>query len=273
MQVFDLRKLRNVQNRPALFEPDVLYRRVASVHNIAINEETGFAYLVGAGGGGDSCGGGLHMVDIREPLNPQFVGCFRDERGTHDVQCANYQGPDERYRGREICFKSNGSMFAISDVTEKGTVRALSRATHPNPAYLHQGWLTEDHKYFIMDDESDVIRGNVATTRTLIWDVSDLEDPILAEEFMGSLPASAHNLYVNGNFAYQANYRYGLHILDVSDPLNPKEVGTFDTSPYQTGPGFSGAWSTYPFFKSGTIIVTSLQEGVFFLKKRQPVVF
>jgi choice-of-anchor B domain-containing protein len=269
MQVFDLRRLRNVQNPPALFEPDAHYTQVASVHNIGINEESGFAYLVGSSGGGESCGGGLHIVDIREPLNPSFMGCFRDERGTHDVQCVNYNGPDDRYRGREICLKSNGSIFAISDVTDKDNPRAVSRATHPNPAYLHQGWLTADHRYFFMDDESDVIRGNVPTTRTLIWDLSNLEDPILATEFMGSMPASAHNQYVKDNFSYQANYRYGLHVLDISDPENPREVGTFDTSPYHTGPGFSGAWSTYPFFESGTVLVTSLQEGLFLLKKRE----
>jgi choice-of-anchor B domain-containing protein len=270
MQVFDLRRLRNVARKPALFSPDAHYTRVASVHNIAINEETGFAYLVGSSAGGETCGGGLHMVDIREPLKPQFVGCFRDERGTHDVQCTNYRGPDQRYRGREICLKSNASMFAISDVTDKSRPVAIARASHPNPAYLHQGWLTEDHRYFFMDDESDVIRGNVPTTRTLVWDLSNLEDPVLATQFMGSMPASAHNQYVKGNFSYQANYRYGLHVLDISDPRSPREAGYFDTSPYQTGPGFSGAWSTFPFFKSGTVIVTSLQEGLFVLKKRGP---
>ena len=133
---------------------------------------------------------------------------------------------------------------------------------------MHQGWLTPDHRYFYQDDESDVIRGNVSTTRTLIWDLSDVEDPALVTEFMGSLPASAHNLYLKDGFAYQANYRYGLHVLDISDPVSPREVGFFDTSPYQDGPGFSGAWSTYPFFESGTVIVTSLQEGLFILKKR-----
>jgi hypothetical protein len=79
---------------------------------------------------------------------------------------------------------------------------------------------------------------------------------------------------VHGGFSYQANYRYGLHVLDVKDPVNPREVGHFDTAPFIEGPGFSGAWSTYPFFKSGTVVVTSLQEGVFFLKPRvRPVVF
>jgi choice-of-anchor B domain-containing protein len=274
MQVFDLRRLRNVRNAPALFEPDAHYPRVASVHNIAINEETGFAYLVGSRGGGETCGGGLHMVDIREPLSPKFAGCYRDDSGgTHDVQCVVYRGPDQKYQGREICLKSNGrSAFAISDVTDKDNPRFVARTTHPNPAYMHQGWVTADHRFFFMDDESDVIAGNVPTTRTLIWDLSDLENPELAKQFMGSMPASAHNLYVKDNLVYQANYRYGLHILDITNPLEPREVGYFDTSPYQDGPGFSGAWSNYPFFKSGTVIVTSLQEGLFILKKREQVI-
>lgn len=266
MQVFDLRRLRDVAEPPVVFEPDLLYRGeggnvVESSHNVIINEETGFAYLTSRG-----CAG-MHIVDIREPLDPTFVGCT-DPGSTHDAQCVIYQGPDARFQDREICLRMAGNQFQISDVTDKQNPVQLSTASHPNPAYMHQGWVTEDHQYFIMDDESDVIAGNVGTTRTLIWDLTDLEDPVLAKEFMGSMPASAHNLYVKGDFTYQANYRYGLHILDTSDPLNPVEVGSFDTSPYQTGPGFSGAWSTYPFFDSGSIIVTSMQEGLFVLKKR-----
>ena len=266
MQVFSLARLRDVLDPPVVFDPDLLYRGdglnvVESSHNIIINEETGFAYLTSRG-----CAG-MHMVDISEPMEPTFVGCS-EPGGTHDAQCIVYRGPDESYRGREICLRMSGNRFQISDVTDKSNPLELSTASHPNPAYMHQGWVTEDHRYFIMDDESDVIAGNVETTRTLIWELDDLEDPILVKEFFGSLPASAHNLYVKGDFTYQANYRYGLHILDISDPLNPVEVGMFDTSPFETGPGFGGAWSTYPFFDSGTILVTSMQEGLFMLKKR-----
>lgn len=273
MQVFDLGRLRTVApaEMPVVFEPDVHYTGVASSHNIVVNEETGFAYAVGSGSGGESCGGGLHMIDVRDPRNPEFVGCFQDEGGTHDSQCVVYAGPDSRYAGRELCLNSNGSHFQIVDVTDKSDPLAIARATSPNAAYIHQGWLTPDHRYFYQDDESDVIAGAVETTRTLIWDLSDLEDPILAREFMGSLPASAHNLYVKDGFVYQANYRYGLHVLDISDPLNPREAGTFDTAPHSDGPGFGGAWSVYPFFESGTLIVTSMQEGLFVLRKRRPV--
>lgn len=269
MQVFDLRRLRDVAEVPALFEPDAHYRQIASSHNIVINEETGFAYAVGNRGGGESCGGGLHMINIQEPTNPVFAGCARGERGTHDSQCVTYAGPDLDYRGREICLNSNGREFEISDVTDKDNPEVLSTASSPDAGYIHQGWLTDDHRYFYQDDEADVIRGSVSTTRTLIWDLTDLEDPILVNEFMGSMPASAHNLYLKDGFAYQANYRYGLHVLDIADPENPVEVGYFDTTPYLEGPGFSGAWSTYPFFESGTVIVTSLQEGLFVLRKRK----
>ena len=269
MQIFDLARLREVApgDMPALFEPDVLYTQIASSHNIVINEETGFAYAVGSGGGGEACGGGLHMIDIRDPKNPIFAGCGSSDN-IHDSQCVIYQGPDARYRDREICLNSNGNLFQITDITDKDNPVEVATASSPNPAYIHQGWLTDDHRYFYQDDESDVAAGNVETTRTLIWDLSDLEDPVLVHEFMGSMPASAHNLYIVGDLVYQANYRYGLHILDISDPENPREVGAFDTSPYQEGPGFGGAWSNYPYFPSGTVIVTSMQEGLFVLRKR-----
>ena len=59
----------------------------------------------------------------------------------------------------------------------------------------------------------------------------------------------------------------GLRILDVSDPKAPTEVAFFDTvSNDRTG---GGSWSNYPYFNSGTIVVTSSREGLFMLKKRE----
>ena len=267
MQVFDLTRLRDLpaSRMPALVEPDAHYAEVASAHNIVIDEETGFAYAVGSRGGGEACGGGLHVIDIREPTRPSFVGCGSDE-SIHDSQCVVYRGPDERYRGREICLNSNGDILEIVDVTDKEDPATLSSGSSSSPAYIHQGWLTPDHRYFYQNDEADVIAGSAATTRTLIWELSDVEDPVLVREFMGSEPASAHNLYVKDDLMYQANYLRGLHVLDISDRENPREVAHFDTAPFDEGPGFGGAWSNYPYFESGTVIVTSMQEGLFILR-------
>ena len=274
LQIFDLRQLRDVDpaDMPVTFEETARYDGTASTHNVVINTETGFAYLVGNRSGGETCGGQLHMVDIRDPQNPTFAGCqsFADAGGTHDSQCVIYRGDDVDYQGREICFNSSGNMFVIADVTDKDNPVTLAATSYPNQAYTHQGWLTEDHDYFYMNDELDEMGGLTDHTRTLIWDVRDLEDPTLAKEYFLSNAASDHNLYIRDNFMYQSNYQAGLRILDISDPENPVEVGHFDTVPFgEDEAGFGGSWSNYPYFKSGVIAVSSRGEGLFLLRKRE----
>ena len=278
VQVFDLTQLRDVTDPPVTFEPTAHYDGINSAHNIVINEETGFAYVVGASGGGETCGGGLHMIDLSDPKDPTFAGCFADANtggaGTgysHDAQCVRYNGPDEEYVGREICLGANENALSIADVTDKDATVALSASSYPNTGYLHQGWITDDHRYFYMNDETDELGGNVSRTRTLVWDIQDLNDPILVKEHFGTTGSSDHNLYVIGDVMYQANYLSGLRILDISDPESPEEMGFFYTVPFgDDNPGFAGAWSVYPYFASGVIIVSSIKEGLFVLRKRPP---
>ena len=277
MQVFDLRQLRDLQNPPVEFSETALYKGIYSSHNIIINEDTGYAYAVGSDSGGETCGGALHMINIQDPANPSFAGCFADPRtgrggtgATHDAQCVTYRGPDTEYLGREICLSSNGTALSIADVTDKDNPVAISVAEYPNVAYTHQGWLTEDHRYFYLNDEGDEVSGLVNATRTLIFDLSELDDPAMVGEYLGPSSAIDHNLYIRGNTMYQTNYVEGLRIVDITDPENPTEVGFFDTVPYGKNDNSPvlGAWSNYPFFKSGVIVVTSGREGVFFLKKK-----
>ncbi len=274
MQVFDLTRLREPRDGPETFEATAHYDRIHSAHNIVINEGTGFAYAVGSSGGGDTCGGGLHMIDIRDPVNPTFAGCFADSstgrRGTgysHDAQCVVYEGPDDEHRGKEICFGSNETALSISDVTDKEAPVALAMAGYANASYSHQGWLDEAHEYFYMNDELDELQGRAASTRTMVWDVKDLDEPILVKEHFSDVTSSDHNLYIRGDLMYQSNYVSGLRILDISDRENPREVAFFDTVPWtDDAPGFDGSWSNYPFFASGIIVVTSGKEGVFVLR-------
>ena len=275
MQVFDLTTLRDV-TEPREFEPTVVYTGVASSHNVAINEATGFAYLVGSSDGGETCGGGSHIVDINDPLNPVFAGCFahpntgrRNTGNSHDTQCVNYHGPDEDYRGREICVNSNETALSVSDVTDKDNPVAIAAATYPAVAYAHQGWLTEDHRYFYSNDELDEVSGLVEATRTLIWDLEDLDDPVMLREYFSPTKATDHNLYVHGDRLYMSNNRAGLRVLDISDPENPVELGYFDTTPWSADEsGFDGTWSVYPYFESGTVLLSSRREGLFLVRPR-----
>ena len=275
MQIFDLTQLRDVAE-PREFEATAMYHEIASSHNIAINEQTGFAYLVGSSDGGVTCGGGSHMVDINDPLNPVFAGCFahantgrRNTGNSHDTQCVIYHGPDQDYAGREICINSNETALSIADVTDKDNPVAVAAADYPNVAYAHQGWLTEDHRYFYSNDELDEVNSLVSATRTLIWDLEDLDDPLLLSEYMNPTSATDHNLYVRGDRLYMSNNRAGLRVLDISDPENPVELGHFDTTPWSRDEaGFDGTWSVYPYFESGTVLLSSRREGLFIVRPR-----
>ena len=275
MQVFDLTQLRDVEasEMPVTFEETALYDKVNSFHNIVINTESGYAYAVGSSGGGNTCGGGLHMINIQDPLNPTFEGCFADRSTgrsgtgyTHDAQCVMYDGPDQEYQGREICIGANETAISVADVTDKDDPEAISTASYPDHAYVHQGWFTENQRYFYQNDELDELQGKAESTRTLIWDMSDLDNPTLVDEMMLSKESTDHNLYVEGDRMYQSNYKSGLQIFDISDPENPTEIAHFDTQPYgENSPGFQGSWSNYPYFESGIIVVSSIGEGMFVL--------
>ena len=276
MQVFDLTRLLRVSGAPVTFTEDAHYNRIASAHNIAINESTGYAYTIGNSGGGETCGGALHMIDIRNPKQPVFAGCFADPATgmqrtgyTHDNQCVTYRGPDTRFAGREVCFNASETAVGIADVTDKANPRPIAVAAYPNVGYAHQGWLSEDQRYYFLDDELDELSGSVPRTRTIVWDVQKLDEPVLVKEFLGTTGASDHNLYVRGNFMFQSNYVAGLRVIDISDPTNPREVGYFDTVPWgENAAGFAGSWSNYPYFRSGTIVFTSMREGLFVVRHR-----
>jgi hypothetical protein len=93
-----------------------------------------------------------------------------------------------------------------------------------------------------------------------------LENASYVTSFSSGLGASDHNLYWNKGFVFEANYKSGLRIFDTYfDPLAPTQVGFFDTYPQANSTGFSGAWSNYPYFPSGTVIVSDINRGLFVL--------
>lgn len=268
MQVFDLKELRGLTGTPAVtFTELTRYEGFGSAHNLVMNEGSGFAFAVGSSQG--ECNQGLHMIDVRDPRRPLLAGCFRDQRTrrgyTHDAQCVLYDGPDTAHRGREICFAANENALSIADVSNKSQPVGLGVATYPTSGYVHQGWLTDDQRYFFQNDELDE-RIASTPTRTLIWDVEDLDDPQLAIEYIHDSPAIDHNLYVANLLLYEANYTSGLRILDIIDPTNPTLVAHFDTTPDDDAVGFGGAWSVYPYFSDGTLAVSSRSEGLFLLR-------
>lgn len=302
MQVFDLTKLRQwyESDHPVQLGQDDLsdfYGVTAeagfpgknrNVHNIVINEQTGFAYLVGS----QTCRGGLHAVDISSfgtdatnaSPKAEFKGCFSADGYTHDAQCVLYNGPDAEFAGKEICWAYNEDTVTVVDVSDKDNMVQISRRTYVDASYTHQGWLTEDQRYVIANDELDEMNTKEKRTRTLVWDYASLREPVLMGFRFSAdgLFAVDHNLYVNGDRIYLSNYCSGLRVYEISDLFNENTLGDdaltaaipqvafFDTAPYcdtSKAPVFQGAWSSFPYFKDDTpnqmVIVSNIETGLF----------
>ena len=269
MQVFDLTQLRNISS-PTTFSNTAYYSGFGNAHNIFINEDTGYAYAIGT----STCGpGGLHIVDISTPSIPSKSACVSDpntgRNGTgysHDVQCVIYNGPDTAYVGKEICFGSNETNVWIADLSTKSDDssggKTIGLGSYDN-YYTHQGWLTEDHKYFIVNDELDENNNAYNNTRTLIWNVEDLSNPVVETTYFGPTPSIDHNNYIIGDKVYMSHYTSGLRVLDISNISSPTETAFFDVYPANNNTSFDGTWSNYPYYPSGVIAVTGIDEGLF----------
>ena len=267
MQVFDLTRLRDVTNPPETFTTDTHFTEFGSAHNIVINEDSGYAYIVGASRSSTYRGGPI-FINIQDPKNPISEGGFLEGGYSHDAQVVNYNGPDTDYTNKEILIGSNENEVVIANVTDKTNPKIISTISYNIVEYTHQGWFTEDMKYFLLGDELDESNTGV-NTRTIVFDFTDLDNPKLHLEYYGNNKSIDHNGYINNNNYYLASYRAGVRIIDISQIRNSTftEIGYFDTYPENDAAEFNGVWNVYPFFESGNIIISDIEKGLFIIKK------
>ena len=267
LQVFDLTRLRGLTEVQS-FTEDAVLNDLGNAHNIAINEDTGFAYVVGS----QLYNGGPVFININDPKNPSVTGGFEAASYTHDAQIVVYQGPDLNYTGKELLFASNSdgganNKVVILDVTDKENPEWIQSITYENGGYTHQGYLSEDQRYFLLGDELDELNFG-SPTLTKIFDLSDLSNPKLHLNYFAGVNAIDHNGYTKGDQFFIASYTAGLRVLDISgiDEKKVEEMGYFDTYPVNNNAAFAGAWNVYPYFESGVIAINDINSGLFLVK-------
>lgn len=267
LQVFDLTRLRGLTEVQS-FTEDAVLNDLGNAHNIAINEDTGFAYVVGS----QLYNGGPVFININDPKNPSVTGGFEAASYTHDAQIVVYQGPDLNYTGKELLFASNSdgganNKVVILDVTDKENPEWIQSITYENGGYTHQGYLSEDQRYFLLGDELDELNFG-SPTSTKIFDLSDLSNPKLHLNYFAGVNAIDHNGYTKGDQFFIASYTAGLRVLDLSgiDEKKVEEMGYFDTYPVNNNAAFAGAWNVYPYFESGVIAINDINSGLFLVK-------
>jgi len=276
--IFDLRKLDGRSavepgTEAAYLEADARYNAggYLRAHNIAIHEASGSAYLIGAskidGADPTFTDDGVIILDLSNPLAPVEVGTIiGDDIDSHDMQVVTYNGPDAKHVGKRIGFISNGEALdvRIYDVTNPAAPVLLSATHYPGASFTHQGWPTEDHRFFIFGDEEDELFGLQDprnpdlpdTARTYILDISNLEAPALSGTFDSPAASIDHNLFVKGDKVYQAHYTAGIRVLDImptATGISLSEGGHMDTEPRLPNNNmnynfniFAGPWGVFP---------------------------
>ncbi len=268
LQIFDLNRLEDlsvIDNLPVQFDMDAYYNAFGHCHNIVADTANGFVYPVGTG----LFEGGLYAIDVSDPLNVQYAGSNSIGGYVHDAQAFTYEGPDSDYNGRQIVVGFNEDHMVVYDATDKTDIGVISQSTYENVGYTHQGWFTEDRHYLLSNDETDEVDYGIPT-RTIIWDMSNLDNPqVVSYAELGTVSID-HNLYIKGDMVYESNYSSGLRILDLLEIgdgiLHP--FGYFDVYPQTDLPFYEGTWSNYPYFKSGVIPVSGISSGLHLVKPR-----
>ena len=277
MQIFDLNQLDGVASPPVLFAESAHYPGFSNCHTVNVDPVSGFVYAYGT----NTVGGGEHIVDVSDPLNPTYAGGYENSGYTHDGFAWTYDGPDADHQGQEIVIACNGrsgsdnDKLVFVDVTDKTDCQLIGEYDYNGQAtvgYFHQGWITKNKRYFLMNDELDEMAlGNDQQpygTRTHIFNITDLDNVTYEGFYEGTSPSIDHNLYALDQFIYESNYRSGVRVLDAirvaESQLN--EVAFFDLYPENDNAQFSGTWSNYPYLPSGIVLATSMYDGMFIVK-------
>ncbi|NQU47480.1 MAG: choice-of-anchor B family protein [Planctomycetes bacterium] len=208
-------------------------------HNIAIDTDTGLAYVSGSHNG-------TPVLDLSSPKNPVHIATY-GAFYVHDLHVQDGLAHlAEIYEGR----------YRIVSVDSLPSFPSLDSIKTPGD-FTHTAWVNESNTIAVTTDES-------SGGRLTIYDVANPNNIIKLSTFTLSSSTIVHNAFIRGSRIYASWYTRGFACVDISDPSNPSLVGSYDTST-RTGQ-YDGAWGCYPFAPSGHIYVSDQDNGLFILK-------
>jgi len=213
-------------------------------HNIFI--DNGYAYAIGT-----ENGGGMHILDLTNPINPTQTAYYTGSGYIHDVYVWN---------DTVVVCDGSSQIYQLINVTNKANPQLISTSTSLPGIYAHSGWMSENKRYFFAMEEFNV--------RDLtIWDLQERSAWDLAVSSW-QLPTGnsiIHNCFVRGNYLHISYYTSGYVVLDISNPTSPQVAGQYDTYPQSNGGSYNGAWGCYPYLPSGNTLISDIQTGLYVL--------
>lgn len=212
-------------------------------HNIAIDLGTGFAYIV------DSNPGVL-VVDLNNPTAPVHIATYT----AHDVHDAHIQNGFAHFA------ELHDGDYRIVSVSSLPAFPSQDKVQTPGN-FTHNVWANETDTIAVTTDESN--GGGLA-----FYDISNKSNIQFLSEWSNS-NARVHNAMIKGDLVYCSWYSFGFGCIDISDPSNPQQIASFDSS-NATGGGFDGTWGVYPFAASGLIYLSDQDNGLYIIQIDDP---
>jgi len=217
-------------------------------HELWIDEH-GHLYIFGGAYPSGNTQGATIFDLTQDPINPPFLGAYEN----HYIHSGYVRGDtlwaSEIYDGQ----------VEVVNVSDPANCYPMASVLTPNH-FTHNSWPTHDDHYLFTTDE---VAGAFVTS----YDVSDLSN-ITEKDRVQSNPGTTvipHNVHLlNDTFAVTAYYCDGVVVFDVSEPDNMVKVASYDTWPYACG-GYNGTWGAYPYFPSGTLILSNIEDGLYVL--------
>ena len=213
-------------------------------HNVYVDTDMGVLYVVED----FNFTNPVSMYGLSDPEAPNLLFRFNATQmsDAHDVFVQD-----------SVLYVAEGSRptIGIFDVSDPSRPVRLARFVIPAAGYVHNVWVSEDGQTLYSTEETP---GHTVKA----WDIGDLNNISLLGEYLAG-NGLAHNVMVRDGFAFLSHYESGLRILDVSDPAEPVEVGSYDTYPGGENPNFNGAWGIYPFAGNDRILINDIQSGLY----------
>jgi len=212
----------------------------------------------------------LTVASLQNPEVPSFIAnLYSQPTGNGGTQFEYVHDLFVRNDTAYCCCGFSG-MFIYNYKDSINPVLLQTINNYQDAGYNHSCWLSPDGNRLVFTDEDPGLK-------VKLYDVSALKNntnfrPLKQVCLFASHPgdsSTGHNAYMKGNLIYMSYYEDGVVVFDMSDYSNVHEIASYDTY-QQNSPGhyhgLIGCWNVYPYFPSGTIIASDMQNGLFVLK-------
>ncbi|MCP8616326.1 LVIVD repeat-containing protein [Salirhabdus salicampi] len=231
-------------------------KRGNGTHELYLTTQGNQVLLLTANSGAyRSTGGEIHdfvIVDVSDPANPKELYQFNPSEA---VDHENYRFTDEhgveRYATAHSVIADTTGNYAYVSFWDLGTV-ILDISDPENTIYLgrtsyepnvqgaaHSSALAKGGTILI--ETREVFNPNrdgyeAGWGYTRIYDIKDKSNPVLLSSFRTSnsitqghgFPGwTVHDPKVRGNTLYLSHYFDGVRVVDITDPANPNEIGSY----------------------------------------------